>query len=180
MTMGDSVRRAGLDTIAAKDAAVVVDVIDLGVALGSANAIGLRVVGRFDVNAIRGAGGRAQEAGHALFQAVLVALQDVHAAKALLEHSSPVRTRPVGIVLHLRRLEHLAEGDAHAFSNGGDVFDDSHKLNQYTNLAAVPIRRAASAATPNDAARAPQSRRPEPAPKSTYRWQCRNVPIPWS
>ena len=45
----------------------------------------------FDVNAIGRAGRGAQEAGHALFQAVFVALQHVHAAIALLELGRRVR-----------------------------------------------------------------------------------------
>jgi hypothetical protein len=34
----------------------------------------------------------------------------------------------VGIILHLRRLEHLHEGDAHAFGDGRDIFQDRHIL----------------------------------------------------
>ena len=39
VAVGDGVCRAGLDAIAAEDAAVVIDVVDLGVALGPADAM---------------------------------------------------------------------------------------------------------------------------------------------
>ena len=70
------------------------------------------VLGGLDIDAIGRAGGRAQEAGDALFQAVFVALQDVDAAKALLELG-----RLVGIVVGHRGRHHLLEGDAHSFGD---------------------------------------------------------------
>src|SRR5882757_385570 len=83
--MCNRVGRASFYTISAKNAAVVVDIVDGGIALGAADPLFGGVLGSFDVNAIRGAGGRAKEASHALFQAILVALEHVHAAKSLLE-----------------------------------------------------------------------------------------------
>src|SRR5689334_9998606 len=53
VTVSDGVCRAGLDAITAEDAAVVVDVIDLGIAFGAADAVLFRVLGGFDINAIR-------------------------------------------------------------------------------------------------------------------------------
>src|SRR5215472_14257644 len=104
MTVGDRIGRTGFDAVATKDAAVVVNVVNLCVTFSTADAIGLSVIGRLDVNAVRRARRRAQEAGYALFQAILVALQDVHAAKTFLEHRSAIRAGTVGIVLHLGRL----------------------------------------------------------------------------
>ena len=100
VSVRDRVRGTGLDAISAEDASVVVDVIDLGVTLGAAHPMLCGVLGRLDVNAVRGASGRAQEAGDAFLQSVLVALQDVHAAKTLLELGAPKRARPIGIVLY--------------------------------------------------------------------------------
>ena len=79
---------AGFHAIAAENAAVVVDVIDLGVALAAADAHLIGVFGGFDIDAVGRAGRRAQETGDALLQAVLVALQHVDAAIALLQVSA--------------------------------------------------------------------------------------------
>src|SRR5271154_2438410 len=75
MAMSDGVRRASLNAVSAEDAAVVVDVIDLRIALGARDADLGGVLGRLDVDTVRGARRRAQETCYALFQAVLVALQ---------------------------------------------------------------------------------------------------------
>src|ERR1041384_4373821 len=88
-----------LNTIAAKDAAVVIDVVDLRVPLGAGNTVLCGVLRRFDVNAIRRAGSAAEEARYAFFQPVLLALQHVRAAIPLLEFRAAQRTRAVGIVL---------------------------------------------------------------------------------
>src|ERR1017187_1044457 len=105
VSVGDGVSGAGFHAVAAEDAAIVIDVVNLGVALGAADAAGLGVLRRFDVNAVRGARGRTQEARHALFQPVLVALQYVHAAEALLEHGAAIGAWTVGIVFDLRGLK---------------------------------------------------------------------------
>ncbi len=75
VAVGDGVGGAGLHAVAAEDAAVVVDVVDLGVALGGGDALLGGVFGGLDVDAVGGAGRGAEKAGHALFQAVLVALR---------------------------------------------------------------------------------------------------------
>src|SRR6185437_5621278 len=80
VSVSDSVGGASFDTIAAKDAAGIVDVVDLGVAVGVGDAIVGGVFGGFDVNAIRGARGGAKKTGDAFFEAVLVALQHVNPA----------------------------------------------------------------------------------------------------
>ena len=113
MAVRDGVGGARLHAISAEDAAVVIDVINLGVAFAAADAQLCRVLGRFDIDALRRARGRAQETGDAFFQAVLIALQLVDAAKALLEFRGRVR-----VILRDGRIEHLPEGDAHAFDDG--------------------------------------------------------------
>ena len=85
VTMRNGVGWAGFDTIAAEDAAVVVDVVDLGEALGRGDALLFGVLGSLNVNAVGRAGGCAKEAGYAFFQAVFVALQNVRSAKTCLE-----------------------------------------------------------------------------------------------
>ena len=126
VSVGDGICGTGLDAISAENTSVVVDVVNLGVALRSADPVFGRIFRSLNVNAVRGTGCRAQEAGHALFQSVLVALQDVHTAETFLEHGAPQRSRPVGIVLYLRGLEHLHEGDAHALGDGGNILQDRH------------------------------------------------------
>src|SRR5215831_12153040 len=48
----DRISRAGLNTVSAEDATVVVDVIDLGVAFGATDAVFGGVLGRFNINAV--------------------------------------------------------------------------------------------------------------------------------
>src|ERR1700680_2022731 len=124
--VGDGVGGTGLHAVTAEDAAVVVDVIDPGVALGPADPVLLGVLRSLDVDAIRGARRGAEKTGYAFLQAILVALQHMHTAVALLKHGALQRTGTVGIVFHDRGLEHLPEGDAHAFGDGRDVLKDWH------------------------------------------------------
>ena len=122
MAVRDRIRGTRLHAISAKNAAVVVDVIDLGVALRAADPILCRVIGCFDVNAIGRAVGRAQEAGDALFQTIFIALQHVRAAVTGLNASSSQGPFAIRIIFHDRRPEHLREGDAHALGNRRDIF----------------------------------------------------------
>jgi hypothetical protein len=122
----DGVRRTGLDAISAENAAVVVDVVYLGIALGAADAVFGRVLGGFDVNAIRRTRRRAQETRDTLFQSILIALQNVRPAETRFQPGSAQGTFAVGIVLHGRGIEHLPEGDAHSLGNRGNVFQDWH------------------------------------------------------
>ena len=128
MAVGDGVGGAGLDTVAAEDAAVVIDVVDLGVTLGAGDTLFGGVFGGLDVDAIGGAGSGAEETGDTLFQAVFVALEDVHAAETLLEFGAFERSGAVGVVLDDTRLEHFLAGDNHALGDGGGIFDDRHVL----------------------------------------------------
>jgi hypothetical protein len=128
MAVGDGVCGTGFNAVAAEDAAIVVDVVNLGVALGRGDANLLGIFSSFNEDAIRGAGRRAQETGYALFQAVLIALQHVRAAIALLEDRAAFRAFSIGIVLHLCGLKDLPEGDAHPLGNGRDVAHDGHEV----------------------------------------------------
>ena len=56
VSVRDGVGRTGLDTVSAKNAAVVVDVINLGVALAAADAKLIGIFGRFDIDALGRAG----------------------------------------------------------------------------------------------------------------------------
>jgi len=90
MPMRNRVRRASLHTIPAKDTSIVINVVDFGVAFGAAYAVFGGVVGGFDVDAVGGTVGSAEEAGYALFQSVFVALEDVGAAEARFEPNGPL------------------------------------------------------------------------------------------
>ena len=52
VTMRNSVRRAGLDTVAAEDAPVVIDVVDLRVTFRARDACLVCIVSRLDVDAV--------------------------------------------------------------------------------------------------------------------------------
>src|SRR6516165_230642 len=120
--MGNRIRRARLDTIPAEDTAVVVDVVHACIALGPADTMLGGVLGGFDVDAVRRAGRCTKKTRDALLQPILVALQDMHPPKALLKLGPSQRPRPIGIVLHLGGLKHLAKSDAHAFRDRGHAF----------------------------------------------------------
>lgn len=124
MPMRDRIRGARLYAVSAENAAVVVNVVNLSVPLGAADAVLGSILCRLNVNAIRRAIRRTEETRDTLFQAILVALEDVHAAIPFLEPRSPERPRAVRIVLHNRGLEHLLEGDGHSLGYGGYVFED--------------------------------------------------------
>lgn len=123
-----SVSRASLDTVAAKNAARIVDVIDARVALAGGNAICGCVFGRFDVNAVRGARCGTEETSDAFFQPVLVALQNMNTAISRLELN-----RPIGINFRRRLAEHRLQRDAEALHKRGkrcaDFADDRCHMN---------------------------------------------------
>ena len=60
-------------------------------------------------------------------KAIFVALQLVLATKSLLEYGATHGALAVRVVFDFGGLKHLLEGDAHAFGNGGCVFDDRHE-----------------------------------------------------
>src|SRR5437660_6145040 len=122
MPMRDCICGTCLDTISAKNAAVIVNVVNLGVALSAAHPVLSRVLRRLDINAVRRASCRAKKTSHALLQAVLVTLQNVHSAIALLKFCSLQRPGPVRIILHYRRRKHRPDSDAHALIESSQVF----------------------------------------------------------
>ena len=126
VSVGNRIRGTSFDAVSAKNTSVVIDVINLGVALCAAHAMLSRILRRLNINAVRRTGRRAQKTGDALFQSILIALQNVHATKTFLQLGAAERSRPVRIVLHLRGLEHLHKGDAHALGDGGDVLQNCH------------------------------------------------------
>ncbi len=126
MAVRDRVCRASFDAISAKNAAVVINVVNLGVALCATDAVFSSVLRRLDIYAIRRAVRRAEETGDALFQAILVTLQNVHTTKSLLNLCPAQRSGAIGIVLHSRRLEHLHERDGHPFGDCGYVLENRH------------------------------------------------------
>jgi hypothetical protein len=128
MAVRDGIGRARLDTVPTENASIVIDVVHLGVALGAADAVFGGILGRFDVNAVGWAGSRAEKTGYAFFQAVFIPLQDVRAAEAGFNSRAAQWSLAVGIVLDNRRVEHLPEGDAHAFGNRSDVFQNRHGI----------------------------------------------------
>src|SRR5579875_3690739 len=91
VTVSDRVSGTCFYAIAAKDAAVVIDVVDFRVPLGSADAALFGVLRRFNVDTVCRTRGGAEETGHALFQAVFIALQNMCAAIALLYLCRAVR-----------------------------------------------------------------------------------------
>jgi hypothetical protein len=114
VAMGDGVCGAGLDAVAAENAARIVDVVDLGVAFTGRNALGVRIFSGFDVDAIRGTCGGAQKAADTFFKSIFVALQNVNAAITCLNSRRSVRkTFRGGLAEHRpeRNAEALDEGD---------------------------------------------------------------------
>src|SRR5579863_1790151 len=128
MSVGDGVRRACFHAISTKDAAVVVDVVDLGISLRRRDALLFSVLSRLDENAVGWAGRRAQKAGHALLKAILIPLKDMPATEALFKLRPAHRPLAVGIVLNLRGLQHLPEGDAHPLGDGSNIAHNRHTV----------------------------------------------------
>src|SRR5690242_20123044 len=118
MAVRNRVRRTGLNAVTAEDAAVIVDVVDLGIALGRRDALLFRIVGCLDVDAVGGTGSRAEKACNAFFQAIFVALKLVLAAKALLKLGPAHRPLAIRVVFHLGWLEYLHERNTHSFGDG--------------------------------------------------------------
>jgi len=70
----DRVGGARFYAVTAKNAARVINIVDLRIAFARRNTIGSRIFGGFDVDAVRRTGRGAQKTAYALFVAVLVAL----------------------------------------------------------------------------------------------------------
>src|SRR5438105_1600395 len=73
VAVSDGVFRTSLDAVAAKDAASIVDVVNLRIALIDADPLfgGTRIVGSFDVNAFRRTSSRAEKTSDTLLAAQL-------------------------------------------------------------------------------------------------------------
>ena len=74
MAVSDRVGGARLYAITAKNAARVIDIVDLRIALASRNTVGGGIFGCFDVDTVRRTCCGAQKTAYALFIAVLVTL----------------------------------------------------------------------------------------------------------
>jgi len=83
--MRDRVGWTGLDAVAAKNAARIVDVINARIPLARGNSVGIGIFGSLDIDASCRTGGRAQKASDTLFQAIFVPMKDVNSAIARLK-----------------------------------------------------------------------------------------------
>ena len=119
VTVRDCISRTSLDAIAAKNASRIINVIDLGIAIACRNAIRVSVFRRFNVNTICWAGGGAEEATHAFFKAIFIALQHVDSAITWLN-----TRRDVWIRLRRRLTEHRAQSHAEPLIQGYKCFTD--------------------------------------------------------
>lgn len=108
---------AGLDAIAAKNAARIINIVNAGVALAGGDALRVSILRGFNINAIRGAGRSAEEAAYAFLESVLVALQNVDATIAGLDACGNVR-----IVFSGRLAKHGFERDAKALHKRQECF----------------------------------------------------------
>lgn len=111
----DRVLWASLDTITAEDAPAVIDVVNLGVALVHANALGGRsgIVLGDDVDAFRRTRGGAQKAGYTFFSSVFVDVQEMLATVSRLNGNGLFRVFDGPFLLR-----DVRQRDAHALDDG--------------------------------------------------------------
>ena len=107
MTVGNCIRGACFDTVAAKNTARIVDVVNAGVAFSSGDPAGIGIFSGFNVDAICRAGRRAEKTSNALLEAGFVAVQHMYSAIARLKMHRFER-----IILSDRFPEHVPESDA--------------------------------------------------------------------
>src|SRR5262249_4220317 len=112
MPMRDCIRWARFYTVAAENAARIINVVYRRVPLSCGDAVRFGILGGFNVNAIRWTSCRAKEAPYALFQTIFVAMQHVNSAVARLAMYGLVR-----VVLRDRLAQHVLEGHAKAFDH---------------------------------------------------------------
>jgi len=117
MAMRDRVGWTGLDAVAAKNTARIVDVINARIALARGNSIGVGIFGSLDINAPRRTGCGTQEASDTLFQAVFVPMKDVNAAIARLKMN-----RFFGIIFSNGFAQHVAKRHAETFYKRDERF----------------------------------------------------------
>ena len=119
MTVRDRIGRAGLDAIAAENAARIIDIVNACVPLACRNAIRVGILSRLDINAIRRTRGGAQKAADALLQPIFIAMQNVNSAVAWLKMNRFVR-----VVLGDRLPKHILKGHAEALRQRRECFGD--------------------------------------------------------
>ncbi len=91
VAMRNGVCWTGLDTIAAEDTTVVIDVVNLRVPLAAAKAFPVGILGPFNVDTTGRTSSCAEKTSYTLFQAVLIALENMGTAKTFGELGGPVR-----------------------------------------------------------------------------------------
>ena len=117
MTVRDGIGRAGLHTIAAKNTARIIDVVDASVTLTGGNPLRVGVFRGLDVDTTRGAGCRAQETADALFQTAFIPMENVDSAVTRLEMNGFF-----GIIFRDGFPHHVAESHAKAFYERDERF----------------------------------------------------------
>src|SRR5258708_33824717 len=134
MPMRDCVIRASFYTIPAENTSIVIYVVDAGVTLSAADPVLGCVIRGFNVDAVGRARSGAKEAGHTLLQSIFVALEHVGPTETGLDARPAKRTLAIGVVLDGGGLEHLHEGDAHAFGDGSDILKNRHAQPVYRRM----------------------------------------------
>jgi len=119
VAVGDGIGRACVNTVAAEDAAGIVNIIDARIALSRGDAIGFVVFSGFDVNTIRGARCCAKKTTNAFLEAVFVALEYVNTAIARRNAGRDFR-----IALGGGFAKHRPQRDAEALTEGRKCFAD--------------------------------------------------------
>src|SRR5689334_9791735 len=110
MAVRDGVCGTSLHTIAAENAARIIDVVHRSISFACGNSLCIRVFSSFYVDAVCGTCRRAQEAPNALLQPALVAMQHVNSTIAGLKVNWLVR-----VILRDRLPENVPESHAKAF-----------------------------------------------------------------
>jgi len=117
----DRILGAGLNAKSAKNAAAVINVVNLSVSLVTADAFGVRarIVLRFDVDTVRRASRGAQVTRDAFFLSGLVNVQQVLTAVSRLD-----RDRHIGILDRPFFTRYLRQRPAHALDHCDGRLDD--------------------------------------------------------
>src|ERR1700689_3271636 len=126
VAMGDGIGGAGLHAVSAEDTPIIVNVVNLGIPFSAGDSLLGRVLGRLDIDAVGGACRRAQEAGNTFLQTILIPLQHMGAAEAILKVSTTVGSRSIRVVLHFGGLQHLTKRDAHSLGYSRYVSHNGH------------------------------------------------------
>jgi len=117
VAVGDGVGGARFHAVTTENAAGIVDVVDAGVTFSRGDSLGFRVFSGFDVNAPCRAGRSAEEATHAFFQAILIAMEYVNTTVARLEMDGFF-----GVIFGDCFPEHIAESHAETLYEGEKCF----------------------------------------------------------